>query len=195
MVDSYYKHTRTESVKLPYSFRCEQCMNDSGPRVVTVTGSAYETSRLSKELSDKKEQKLRRDAHKDLVRTLKNMQKDALEKQRIDTIFGDECPHCHKHQSWGISGMKREMFIMPISFIIFGLFMGGCGLVAKLDGDKDITTPIIVGMVAAGVIAAIISLIWNIIKINQKTPKIDTGVQKNLPVIEWGAVQYLLDEP
>ena len=33
---SYYKHTRTESAKVPYSFRCEQCMKDSGTRQATI---------------------------------------------------------------------------------------------------------------------------------------------------------------
>ena len=36
---SYYKHTRTESAKVPYSFRCEQCMKDSGTRQATIVGN------------------------------------------------------------------------------------------------------------------------------------------------------------
>ena len=44
------------------------------------------------------------------------------------------------------------------------------------------------------VVAVVISLIWNINKINKKKKMLATAVQKNLPVIEWEAVQYLLDE-
>ena len=34
---SYYKHKRTESIDVPYSFRCEQCMQDSGPLTATIS--------------------------------------------------------------------------------------------------------------------------------------------------------------
>lgn len=41
---SHYEHKRTESVKLPYSFRCEQCISDSGPMWATVTGAGTKNS-------------------------------------------------------------------------------------------------------------------------------------------------------
>lgn len=50
------------------------------------------------------------------------------------------------------------------------------------------------GILAAGVMAAAISLARNNIKVNKIKKMIDTAVQKNKPVIEWQAVQYLLDE-
>lgn len=43
-------------------------------------------------------------------------------------------------------------------------------------------------------VAAAISLSWNVIRVNKKKKIIDMAVQKKLPVIEWQAVQYLLDE-
>lgn len=191
---SYYRHTRTESVDLPYSFRCEQCMQDSGSRKVTVTGTGTENSNF-KELSDKRDEKLRESAHKDLVKTLKALHEDATEKQVISTIFSDECPHCHKPQSWGVTGMKKKMYEAPITIFCVGIFISLIGLLAQKFGEmEDITTPIIVGIAAVGTVAAIISLIWNVVKINMKIKKTATGMQKNLPIIEWESVQYLLNE-
>lgn len=190
---SYYEHKRTESVKLPYSFRCEHCMSDSGPLWATVAGYGTKDS-ISKRVSEKDEEKMRKEAHRHLVMVLKRIHKDIVQKQIFTAIFTDECPHCHKPQSWGISIAKENMFSMPIVLLVFGMFLGGVGLMEQKTGDLDMPTPMIVGMVALGAIAAVISLIWNINKVNKKKKMLATAVQKNLPVIEWEAVQYLLDE-
>lgn len=184
---SYYEHKRTESVNLPYFFRCEQCMQDSGFLTATVTGWATKDT-IFKEISQKQDEKVRQKAHKHLVKLLKSIQKDFVEKQRVDTVFGDECPHCHKHQSWGISGMKREMFTMPAAFLIFGAFLSAVYL--KFEEDKAVALI----FMAICVLGAIISLIWNIIKIKQKMEGMDPNRPQSLPVIAWEAVQYLLDE-
>lgn len=190
---SYYEHKMTESVKLPYSFRCEHCMNDSGPLWATVAGYGTKDS-LFKGVSKKDEEKMRKKAHKHLVMVLKRIHKDIVQKQIFTAIFTDECPHCHKPQSWGVSIAKENMFSMPAALLVFGIFMGGIGLMGQKTGDLDVSTPEIVGLVALGAIAAAISLLWNINKVNKKKKLLDTAVQKNLPVIEWEAVQYLLDE-
>ena len=191
---SYYEHKRTESVKLPYSFRCEHCMSDSGPMWATVTGYGTKDS-LSKNVSEKDEEKMRKEAHRHLVMVLKRLHKDIVQKQAFTAIFTDECPHCHKPQSWGISIVKEGMMTGPLAFLIVGIFFGVVGLIGQKTGDLDyMTPPVIVGIVALGAIAAAISLIWNINKINKKKKMLATTVQKNLPVIEWKAVQYLLDE-
>lgn len=191
---SYWEHTKDESVDLPYSFRCEQCMQDSGPRKVTVTGSAQTNSNF-KEISDKRNDKLREAAHKDLVRRISRLYQDVVEKQVISTIFSDECPHCHKPQSWGVSGMKKDMYQMPVVFLVTGLLISVLGFfLYKTDEVDYLSMPIIIGIAAAGAIAALVSLIFNIVKIRGKKKKTDMSMQKNLPVIEWGAVQYLLDE-
>ncbi|MDE5587882.1 MAG: hypothetical protein K2J60_01895, partial [Acetatifactor sp.] len=68
-------------------------------------------------------------------------------------------------------------------------------LVRYVDKDMDyLTTPVIIGIAAAGVIAGLGCLLGNIIKINSKVNKTSTGMQGGLPVIEWESVQYLLDE-
>lgn len=191
---SYYEHKRTESVNLPYSFRCEHCMSDSGPLWATVTGSGTKNS-IMKEVNQKDEEKMRKEAHKDLVRTLGRLHKDIVEKQAFTAIFTDECPHCHKPQSWGISIAKEGMIAGPLAFLIFGIFLGGCGMFLQKTGDVDyMTPPVVAGIVALGALAAAANLGWNIIKVNKKKKMLATSVQKNLPVIQWEAVQYLLNE-
>lgn len=191
---SYYEHKRTESIKLPYSFRCEHCMNDSGPMFATITGSGIKNS-LSKKVNDKDEEKMRRDAHKDLVRAVRQLHKDIVQKQEYTAIFTDECPHCHKPQSWGISIVREGMFAGPLAFLIFGIFIGTVSLIAQKTGDMDyMTTPIALGIMALGAVAAAINLLWNICKVNKKKKMTATAMQKNLPTIEWAAVQSLLNE-
>lgn len=191
---SYYEHKRTESVKLPYSFRCEHCMSDSGPLLATVTGSGTKNS-IMKDVNETDEKKMREEAHKDLVRTLKRLHKDIVEKQVFTAIFTDECPHCHKPQSWGISIAKEGMIAGPLAFLIFGIFLGGVGAILQKTGDVDyMTPPVVAGVVALGAIAAAVNLVWNMIKVNKKKKMLSTAVQKNLPVIEWETVQFLLDE-
>ncbi len=118
---SYYEHKRTESVKLPYSFRCEHCMSDSGPLWATVAGYGTKDS-LSKRVSEKDEEKIRKEAHRHLVMVLKRIHKDIVQKQVFTAIFTDECPHCHKPQSWGISIAKENMYTGAVVFPIMGFF-------------------------------------------------------------------------
>lgn len=191
-MSSYYEHKRTESVKLPYSFKCEHCGNDSGPMWAIVTGSGTKDSHF-KEVSEKSEEKMRREAHKDLVRVIKQLQKNIVQKQEYTEIFTYECPHCHKPQSWGISIVKSGMIAGPLAYFLFGIFLGVVALFAQDKGDSW-RIPSAVGIMAVGVIVTAISLAWNIIKVNKKKKIIDTAVQKNPPVIDWQAVQYLLDE-
>ena len=41
-MSTYYKHTKTETVEVPYSFRCEQCLKDSGPLHAIISGAQAE---------------------------------------------------------------------------------------------------------------------------------------------------------
>lgn len=191
---SYYEHKRTESVNLPYSFRCEHCMSDSGPLQATVTGSGTKNS-IFKEVNQNDEEKMRKEAHKDLVRALRQLHKDIVEKQAFTAIFTDECPHCHKPQSWGISIVKEAWWAMPLAFLIMGgLFSAGSLMGDNFGEINHENIPFAVGIAAAAAVGAAISLIWNFNKIHKKKKMLATAVQKNLPVIKWEAVQYLLDE-
>lgn len=193
-VHSYYEHKRTESVKLPYSFKCEHCMSDSGPMWATVTGYGTKDS-LSKKVDEKSEEKMRREAHRHLVKVLRQLHKDIVQKQAFTEIFTDECPHCHKPQSWGISIAKEGMLATPLAFLIVSIFLGAGSLMGENFGEiNSKNIPIAIGLVALGVVAAAGSLVWKIIKVNKKKKIANMGSQKNLPVIDWKAVQYLLDD-
>lgn len=199
---SYYKHTRSESVDLTYSFRCEQCNREIGPLKVTFTGSAYRNSNF-KDLSDAADEKLRQAAHKDLVKKLKGAHTDAVEKQIISVAFQDECPSCHKPQSWGVGGMKKKMFETPVTILILDVIASLFCLLARYLADGGyvksnvdvLTYPVIGGIAAAGVLIALLSLLWNVVKIGMKTKKTSSGMMRNLPVIQWEAAREFLSEP
>lgn len=194
MATSYYVHTRTESVDLTYSFRCEQCGQESGPRKVTITGEAEEKN-FRKQLNDAQDDALRERAHANLVVKMKEIYQSVKEKQIIPTDFSDECPHCHGPQSWAVAGLKKKMFENPIVCVCVGIFFSVLGLLAHYFGDMEyVTIPVVIGIAAAGVVAGLACLLWNIIKLNSKVKKTSTGMQGGLPVIEWESVQYLLDE-
>ena len=188
---SYYKHKKTESIKVPYSFRCEQCMKDSGPLMATISGMEATVNSNYKELEYNKQQTLNEQAHKNLVRAVKDAHTNATQKQIYSKDFKDECPNCHKPQSWAVSGLKDDMFSTPIVLIIVGIIAAaGCYFFSGVD--NPMTVAIIAG--AIFVVLAAGSLILNIIKIASKTKKTSTASQKNVPVIEWGAEQHILDE-
>lgn len=193
-MSSYYLHTRTESVELPYSFQCEQCGQDSGIRKVTVTGEGQEKN-FRKQLNNEEEDRLYEKAHADLVGKVNEIYKSVTEKQIIPTDFADRCPHCQKPQSWSLTGMKSKMFENPIVCLGVGAFFAVLGLLGRNFADMEyVTIPIIIGIFAAGVVAALGTLLWNIIKIQSKVKKTALSLQKRLPVIQWEAVQKFLDE-
>lgn len=191
---SYYVHTRTESVGLTFSYRCEQCGQESGPRKVTITGEGREKN-YRKQLNDAEEDRVREQAHADLVAKMKEIHKNVTEKQIVPTDFPDECPHCHKPQSWAVAGLKKKMFENPIVCVGVGIVFSLIGLVAHYFGDMEyITIPVVLGIAAAGVVAGLGCLLWNVIKINSKIKKTSSGMQGGFPVFDWESVQYLLDE-
>ncbi|MCI9189066.1 MAG: hypothetical protein HFH84_05460 [Lachnospiraceae bacterium] len=186
---SYYRHRKTESVDVPYSFRCEQCMKDSGTLKATITGMEAEMNSNFKTLNEKNQKKLDELAHDKLVREVKEVHRNATEKQIYSKVFKDECPYCHKPQSWAISGAKDDMFSTPIVCVILGIIIGGgCYFFSGVENNLTIA------LVAAGIclVLAAGSLIINMIKIGNKKKQTATVVQKNVPVIEWDAVDYIL---
>lgn len=188
---SYYKHKKTETIDVPYSFRCEQCMKDSGPLKAAISGMQAEINSNFKNLNDKKTQKLNEMAHANLVTAVKEAHRNATEKQIYSSAFKDDCPHCHKPQSWAISGAKNNMFNTPIVCVILGIILGaGCYFFAEVENSTTIAIAVagICFVLAAG------SLVVNIIKIESKKKQTSTSLQKNVPVIEWSAVQHILNE-
>ena len=83
------------------------------------------------------------------------------------------------------------MFTTPIVCFIVGIILGaGCYFFSGVDNSLTIA------IVVAGICFALAagSLILNIIKVSSKKRKTSVSCQKNVPVIEWSAVQDLLDE-
>lgn len=190
-MSSYYRHHKRESIDVPYSFRCEQCMQDSGPLNATLSGMQAEVNSNFKNLNEKNQKKLDEMAHRNLVNEVKEAYQKATEKQIYVKAFKDECPHCHKPQSWAVSGAKDEMFSTPIVLVILGIIIGaGCYFFAGVENSLTIA------IIAAGIcfLLAIGSLILNFIKIQSKQKKTSSSIQQNVPVIEWGAVQHILNE-
>ena len=192
---TYYKHTRTEQAEVPYSFRCEHCSKESGSMWAVVTGEATSNSNF-KALNDEQEKKLRPPKQQSLLINLKALHENVTKKNIYPTNFKDECPHCHQPQSWAVSGLKDKMFENPIVALCVGAFFGVIALLGHFFTDTEyLTLPLAIGIFALGAAVAAVLLIWNIVKLGIKKKKTSSGAQQNLPVINWQAVQSLLDEP
>lgn len=188
---TYYKHTKIESIDVPYSFRCEQCMKDSGPLKATIKGVEADLNTNFKGLNDKQQQKLDEMAHRNLVIAVKDAYRNATEKQIFDKAFQDECPLCHKPQSWAVSGLKNDMFGSSIVSLIVGLIVAaGCYFFSGVDNALQIA----IGAFVISVVIALGFLVFNLARVSSKKKQTSTVNQKNVPVIEWGAVQNLLNE-
>ena len=167
---TYYRHRKTETIDVPYSFRCEQCMKDSGALTATILGMEAEINSNYKQLEAKKQKILDEHAHQNLVRAAKEAYTNATEKQIYSKAFKDECPHCHKPQSWAVSGIKDELFTNPIVSALVGIIAG------------------------IGIAVGAVFLILNVVKMQNKKKQTASATQKNKPVIEWTAIQHILNE-
>ena len=194
-VRSYYKHSRVKDTRIPYSFECESCKQNSGNLQAHIVGAEAVHNSNFREISDDRAEKLEKQAYNFLVVKVKEVYKDATEKGIYCTEFKDECPHCHKSQSWGVSGLKKNRFDTPITILCVGAIMFIVGLVLHFLSDTtDVPLPIVFGVLGVAVICAIISFIWNTIKINMKIKATSASGTKNVPNIDWGKVQGLLNE-
>ena len=188
---TYYKHTKTESIDVPYSFRCEQCLKESGTLKATIHGPEAEFNSNFKEINYDRQEKLAKKAYENLVKKVKETYKDATEKQIYSTEFKDECPFCHKPQSWAVSGLKKDMFTTPIVCAVIGLILAaGCYFFAEVDNNLAVA----LAVAAVFLAAAVVIFIVNLVKIGSKMKKTSSSTQRNLPVIEWSAVQRILNE-
>lgn len=194
IMGTYYRHTRSEKAEVPYSFQCEHCGKNSGALRAVINGPEAEDNSNFKTLNEEREEKLCRRAHENLVREMKSIHKDAVEKKIFSTDFIDKCPHCSQPQSWAVSGLKKKMFENPIVCLGVGAVISLLAVLCHYFTDMEyVTLPLAAGIFAVSVAAAVVCLLWNMAKISAKTKKTSSGA-KNLPVIEWGAVQGLLNE-
>lgn len=189
---TYYKHTKIDSVKLPYSFRCEQCMQDSGLLETTIAGNEATVNTNSRVLSEKKARQLDRLAHQKLVIAVKTAYTEVTEKGIYPQFIGDKCPHCGRPQSWALTGMKDDLYINSIASLIIGVIVAlACFIFLEADSFR---TTVIIGVMAVAVARAVGCYLFNKAKIAGKEKKTSGALEKNKPEIYWDAVQYLLDE-
>ncbi len=191
-MSSYYKHTRKESAEVPYSFRCEHCMQDSGPLQAIITGPAAEKNSNYNVLTQPETEKLERHAHDNLVRHIRKIHDDATQKQIYSADFKDACPHCQKPQSWAISGMQNNLFSTPIIIVIVGIIVSALCYVYTIVEQTDFGFPVIPIVLAITAVCALGALLMNLAKISAKKKATAAVTQKNLPSINWEAVRHLL---
>ena len=93
-----------------------------------------------------------------------------------------------------VYGARTSLLVAVVASFISGLLGiiigGGCYFFSGVENNLTIA------LVAAGICLALAagSLILNIIKIQNKKKQTATVVQKNVPVIEWEAVDHILGE-
>lgn len=196
-MSSYYKHTRTESAKVPYSFRCEQCMKESGTLQATIVGTEATHNSMSRNLSQKEESKLQEQAFQNLKNTLQEAYENAEGKHIYNVAFKDTCPHCGKPQSWAVANLKNKLFENSIVSIIVGLIfsVGSYFYIKSEPGQFDASwqTGVPIGIMVVAVVIAAGLLAFNMVKMNSKKKATADVMQKNLPDIDWSAVEGMID--
>ena len=194
-VRTYYKHKRVEDVKIPYNFKCENCMKNSGELQAHLVGMEAEYNSNFKKLKEDKVKKLEKQAHDNLVAKVKEAYKDAEEKGIYCTEFKDECPYCHKAQSWAVSGLIKKRIDTPIVIFLVGVILFIVALIGHYFAtNADVPLPIAFGILGVSFVCSIIVFVWNTIKINLKIKATASTGAKNTPNIDWKKVQNLLDE-
>lgn len=185
-----YKHRRTESIDVPYSFRCEQCMRDSGLLKARISADAEMRSNF-RNLSSAKQRRLRRAAHANLVRTVKSAYAQAEKKHIYCKDFKDECPYCDRPQSWAISRAKKNMFSTPVIFVMLGAIFGaGCYFFSGVENAQTIAF-IMAGSFGAIALAVLVA---RLARLRKKKKEISPAARRNLPVIDWRSVRNILNE-
>lgn len=191
-MSTYYKHKRAESVDVPYSFRCEQCGKESGPMRAVITGPEAVHNSNFKVLTQDESEKLQKTAHKNLVKHIKKIHQDATQKQIFTSDFSDICPHCHKPQSWALSGMKKKMFDTPFAIMFIGIFISVLTYIYNMVEEMEWGFTPILWIMLATIGCAALSLLWNLIKISGKKKATASAGQNNLPSIDWNFIRHLL---
>lgn len=130
-------------------------------------------------------------AHANLVRAVKEAHRNATEKNIYIKAFKDQCPFCNKPQSWAVSGVRDGMFSTPVVCVVVALIVAaGCYFFSGVEENLIIA----LAVMGIGLVAAAGSLLFNIGKVVSKKKQTSTAVRKNIPVIEWDAVRYILNE-
>ena len=191
----YYKHTRVKDTNVPYHFQCENCMKNSGDLQAHIIGSEAVYNSNFKTINDDRANKLEKEAYENLAKKVKEAYKDATEKEIYSTEFKDECPHCHKPQSWGVSGLKKKRFDTSIAIFAVGMIIFIVALLAYYVAEIEyLTLPMVFGILGVTIVCSVVLLIWNTLKINMKLKETSVNGTQNIPNIDWNTVQELLSE-
>jgi len=170
-------------------------MKNSGDLQAHIIGAEAVYNSNFKTINDDRANKLEKEAYENLAKKVKEAYKDATEKEIYSTEFKDECPHCHKPQSWGVSGLKKKRFDTPIVIFILGIIFFVIALIAYYFTDIEyLTLPIVFGILGVAAVCSIIVFIWNTLKIKKKIKETSANGTQNTPVIDWNTVQELLSE-
>ena len=87
--------------------------------------------------------------------------------------------------------MKDKLFENSIVSLIVGLIVAaGCYFFSGVDNAMQIA----IAAFGISVVVAVVFFVVNITKINSKKKKTANVTQRNVPVIEWGAIQNILNE-
>jgi len=137
------------------------------------------------------------DAEKERMETLQEAYENAEKKHIYVNAFKDTCPHCGKPQSWAVANMKNKLFENSIVSVIVGLiFAVGSYFYIKSEPGRfeeswQLGVPI--GIMAVAVLIAILLFAINMVKMSSKNKKTANVMQKNLPDIQWDAVEGMID--
>lgn len=183
---TYYKHRRVESVKIPYSFKCEHCQKESNLLMAQINGDEAFINSNFKNLSEAKDAKLKEMAHEKLINTLNETYKNIETKGIYHQGFDAKCPHCGTFQSWGIPVLKNKLFENSIVTLIVGIIF--CLGVYFLS---DLKEPLMPTLAVFGLFAvvAVVFFIVNYTKMSKHLKECDsTSGCKYTPNIDWSGV-------
>ncbi|MCI8589146.1 MAG: hypothetical protein HFE77_00285 [Clostridiales bacterium] len=191
----YYKHTRSEDIDIPYTFKCEQCGAGSGPLHAHIVGDKAVYNSNFKTIKEERNQKLCAEAHQKLVNKVKEVYQNATEKEIYSPEFKDVCPHCKARQSWSVSGLKKNLFELPLIVFFVGAIITIVAFIAHYQPDFEyITMNAIYGMIGASVLAAAACLVFNIVNLKIRQSKVLNNREQNKPQIDWKNAEQLFRE-
>lgn len=187
---SYYKHKATKSRQVPYSFDCEHCGKNSGVLTATISGNQAEYDSPRDKLTEAQSEKLNNTALMSLKKRINTDYANATDKRIFSPAFQDECPSCHKPQSWGVAGMKNHLASTPVAIVIVGILVS---LGAYFFTDIK-SVALSLAIAGAAVLAAVVVLICKLAGIAAKTRQTTAVLEKRLPEIDWSAAEDLLEK-
>ena len=91
--------------------------------------------------------------------------------------------------------MKKKRFDTPIVIFLVGIIIFIIALVSHYYyAPNGVPLPIAFGILGVFAVCAIVTLIWNTIRINMKIKATSNNGTQNIPNIDWNKVQELLNE-